>query len=63
MNNSILIVMIAMVMNKINKTGTVVKRMIFCPGSIDVGLEVLDGATVTLLVLFIVVVVMITAVE
>ena len=61
MNNSILIVMIAMVMNKINKTGTAVKRMIFC--SIDVGLEVLEGATVTLLVLLIVVVVMITAVE
>ena len=55
MNNNIIpIVMIAMVMNKINKTGTAVKRMIFS----SIGLEPLVGATVILLVLWVVVVVM-----
>ena len=44
--------MIAMVMNKINKTGTAVKRMIFC--SIDVGLEgIVEVAITDLLVLFV----------
>ena len=56
MNNVIPIVMIAaMVMNTINKTGTAVKRMMFC--SSDVGLEgIVEVAITDLLVLVVAVV-------